>query len=144
MKKVLVVCTGNICRSPMAQAWLSSRWGGEVLVESAGIAAVVGAPADPLAIEVAAEAGLDLTAHVARQIGPAMVREADLVLVMESRQREHLIKLVPSATGKIWRYGQKDGLDVPDPYRLGKDSFLLAFHSITRQGESWLSFAKAP
>lgn len=138
MKHLLVVCMGNICRSPLAQAWFQSRLGENASVESAGIGALVGQPADPLAIEVGLADGLDLSGHRARQITPQMIRDADLVLVMEKRQRDHLIQLAPWATGKIWRIGHTQGQDVGDPYRLGRESFEVTYHTITSLGQAWL------
>lgn len=144
VKRVLVVCTGNICRSPLAEAWLQNVWGSAAHVESAGTGALVGHTADPLAIQVAAFAGLDLSSHRARQVDLKMLRTADLVLAMEASHRDFLIRMAPWATGKVWRFGQRDGLDIEDPYRCSLDKFESVFQSIQRQGQNWLSFVKVP
>lgn len=88
--RVLFVCTGNTCRSPLATAALAAELGpdGERIdVASAGTAAWEGQPATAASIEVAARDGLDLTSHRSRRATPALVRAVDLILVME---REHL------------------------------------------------------
>ena len=86
IRNILVVCVGNICRSPMAEALLKSalREQEGFKVESAGLGALVGYPAAEDTVALMDEMGIDITAHRARQIHPDMVAEADLVLVMES------------------------------------------------------------
>lgn len=135
---VLVVCTGNICRSPIAQAWLATQVHGVADVQSAGTSALVGSPADPLAVEVCKNAGLDLSSHRARQITPELLRAANLVLVMESRHRDHLRRIAPWATGKIWRWGHQADTDIADPYKLGLDKFQIALETIVRLGQTWV------
>src|SRR5262249_45375606 len=87
--RVLFVCTGNTCRSPMAAGALRKELGGEgaqVDPAWAGTAGWDGRPATSDAIEVGAGDGVDLGAHRWRRVTPAMVRAADLVLVMEKGQ----------------------------------------------------------
>jgi protein-tyrosine phosphatase len=83
--RVLVVCTGNTCRSPMAEGILRARFealGVDAEVRSAGTFAVIGGPAQPFAISTAARASLDISGHVARQLDADQVRWADTVLCM--------------------------------------------------------------
>ena len=82
LNRVLVVCVGNICRSPMAEAMLRARLGRRPRFEvsSAGVGALVGHPADPFAMELMRERGLDIAAHRARQVTPELVAAHDLVL----------------------------------------------------------------
>lgn len=90
--KVLVVCSGNICRSPMAAEYLRDRLVrqglGHVVVESGGLLDIEGWPAAPNAIEVAAEHGVDLSAHRSRGIRTDDVRTADLVVGMAREHRK--------------------------------------------------------
>lgn len=76
---ILVVCVGNICRSPTAERLLQ-RYHPELKVESAGLGALVGKGADPTAISVAAEHQLSLEGHCARQISRSLCRNYDLIL----------------------------------------------------------------
>ncbi len=117
-RHILVVCTGNVCRSPLAAALLQ-RALPERHVSSAGLAAPVGREADATVRELASADGLDLTGHRARQLTPEMLRDAELVLVMSEGQRREVGRLDPGALGKTmlvghWSEGEKD---VPDPFR---------------------------
>ncbi len=84
---ILVVCTGNICRSPMAEGMLKKklpkRLAGQVAISSAGTHALHGNRAQPHAIEVMQGFGIDIDGHRARQLSSALIRSSDLVLVME-------------------------------------------------------------
>jgi len=133
--RILIVCTGNICRSPMAEVLLVHRFRDRrvpVVVESAGISALVGCPADPLAQQVMAERDFDLTAHRARQLTPELARTFEIVLVMEASQQRAVEALDPSARGRVHRIGRVGKFDVPDPYRRGRDAFEKAFTLIQR------------
>src|SRR5262245_59034382 len=79
ISRVLVICSGNICRSPFAAAALAQRVPG-LEVRSSGLAAGDAAPADPTAVRVAASLGFDLTQHRSRPLSPADLAEPDLVL----------------------------------------------------------------
>lgn len=89
IKTILVVCIGNICRSPMAQALLRQSLPG-VSVISAGIGALSGYPADPSAVEVMAHHGIDISEHRAQQLTGSLVSRADLILVMDGAQKQEI------------------------------------------------------
>ena len=97
--RVLVVCDGNICRSPMAAAYLRARAAhaglAHVVIDSAGLLGIEGAPAAPHAIAVGREAGFDLTRHRSRGLTAADVRAADLVLVMTLAHLDQLARRFP-------------------------------------------------
>ena len=107
MASVLVVCTGNVCRSPVAEAILRSaldhRFGALApSVASAGIAGWEGSAASPGSVTAAAELGLDLSNHRARRLAAGHVRDARLVLAMASEHRELVERLVPDAADRTF------------------------------------------
>jgi len=140
MDKILAVCIGNICRSPTAEALLR-RLLPEAKIWSAGLAALVGQTADPLAQAVARERQLDLSAHRAQQLAGWMCTDADLILVMDSSQRQEIERLYPYARGKVHCLGiAKPGQppdDIADPYRKGLDAFETAYQHIDLGARQW-------
>ncbi len=139
LSSILTVCTGNICRSPMAEILLRERLKEEeVEVSSAGLMALVGQPADPLAIALLAERGLDATGHRARQITTEIAIGAELILVMELWQQRDLEKSIPQVKGRVFRLGHWRKFDIIDPYRKGRESFAEALAAIDRGINNWI------
>jgi protein-tyrosine phosphatase len=100
---VLVVCTGNLCRSPLAAALLErelDRTGVKAAVSSAGTAAPLLSTPDKRLLRTAGEHGLDLSAHRSRMLSPAILDEADLVLVMTAEHRRQVEALWPAAASR--------------------------------------------
>ena len=118
----------------MAEALLKEtlRGRGGGVVESAGISALVGYPADPLAQELMLKRGLDLSAHRARQLTTELVRAFELVLVMEAGQQRVVESMDSSARGRVHRIGRVGKYDVPDPYQRGRVAFEEALGLIER------------
>lgn len=111
--RVLVVCTGNSCRSPMAAGILSRMLDNtSVLVCSAGTDAPDGAPAAEFAVKAAAEFGVDLTLHRSRRLNPVLVGNADLILVMEEYHRGRVLELAANAGERTRLLA---GRDIADP-----------------------------
>jgi protein-tyrosine phosphatase len=117
-----VVCTGNMCRSPMVAELLRERFvryglADQVEVSSAGIRARDGSPASDLSRILMTERGLSLEQHRARSVDEAMLAAADLVLVMEEAQRSFLFHLSMRHLHKVFLLSELCGEndDVPDP-----------------------------
>jgi protein-tyrosine phosphatase len=136
MKSILVVCVGNICRSPVTEALLKQQFP-ERTIWSAGLGALVGNAADPLAIEVAAAHGLDLSAHRAQQLAAWMCQSAELILVMEQRHKTEIEQLYPLVRGKVFRLGELGKFEIADPYRQPKAAFDTAYAHIARGVAEW-------
>jgi len=123
MPTVLMVCTGNLCRSPMAEALLLARLARDEArqgwqIASAGIWTVDGRPASAFAIEEMARRGLDLSGHISRNITRTLMIEADLVLAMTRKHIEALGAAFPAHARKVYLLSEMSGQirDVGDPY----------------------------
>lgn len=108
----------------MAAGLLAARLAGTgTRVESAGLCALVGRPADPLAVEVLRERGIDISAHTARQLTMQMVVQSDVVLVMERAQRRAIEAMCPAARGRIRLLSHARAREVADPYGRTRAAF---------------------
>ncbi|ABC39533.1 low molecular weight protein-tyrosine-phosphatase [Burkholderia thailandensis] len=135
---ILVVCEGNLCRSPMAAALFAASLPGRT-VTSAGFNALVGLPAAPLAQDVMRERGIDLSAHRAQQLGRAQCATADLILVMDHGQRRLVEERHPLARGKVFRIGEHENFDVHDPYRQPRFVFERSARLLELGVNGWLA-----
>lgn len=137
--RILTVCVGNICRSPIAEYVLRARLDDpRVVVESAGIAAVPGARIDPRAQRVLERHGIDSDSHVARRLERGMLESADLVLTMERSQLDFIRAFSPAATGKTFLLGRWQGeFEIPDPYGKSQESFDRVYRLIDLALRRW-------
>ena len=138
MQHILTLCIGNICRSPLAQVLLARELPTHN-VWSAGLSALVGAPADPLSVQIAKEQGLDLAPHRAQQVTSIMCQQAELILVMEQSHKSQLEQLYPQVRGKVFRLGQFGQFEIADPYRQPREAFDTAYQGIAQGVADWLT-----
>lgn len=116
--KLLFVCTGNTCRSPLAEA-LARSLDATLEVGSAGLGAAEGQPAAEHAVEVARRRGLDLTRHASRALSQELIESSDLILVMTGAHRRLLLRRFPASEDKVFllkRYASSVEEDVEDPF----------------------------
>lgn len=140
-RSILIVCTANVCRSPMAEGLLrqvSMRDGIAIEIESAGISAKEGLPPAPHAVEAASRRGIDISAHRARQLTPQALHTVDLCLFMEARQRERMAQLMPSVAPKLFRLGHWEGVDIRDPMGQPMEAFENTLSLIDAAVAHWL------
>ncbi|MCC6511772.1 MAG: low molecular weight protein arginine phosphatase, partial [Pirellulaceae bacterium] len=124
---VLLVCTGNTCRSPMAETLLRKQLSERfknlftasqpppAVAVSAGLSAYPGGSASPEAVSVMQSRGLNLKDHQSRPVSPRLLRQADLVLTMTAGHRSAIVSRWPEAASKTYLLS-KNGRDVADPY----------------------------
>ncbi|MDR2435755.1 MAG: hypothetical protein LBD33_00350 [Puniceicoccales bacterium] len=125
-KKILIVCTGNTCRSPLAGAMIAdylrkSTLKNSFAVSTGGISALNGTPATAQAIQVARELGLNLEKHVARRIDGHTLNKSDLILCMTKAHKFHLLHNFENLFGKCFTLAecapsQDISGDISDPY----------------------------
>nr|WP_167368528.1 low molecular weight protein-tyrosine-phosphatase [Pseudomonas frederiksbergensis] len=139
LKRVLIVCVGNICRSPTAESLLRRALvHSDIEVSSAGLAALVGKPIEPTARAVLEEHGHVPDEHQGIQLTPQAVSEADLILVMEQRHVSGVLNIAPEARGKVLMLGKwQDDREICDPYRQGKPAFVHAYALIEEAVHAW-------
>jgi protein-tyrosine phosphatase len=137
MKRILTLCMGNICRSPLAEALLARELP-QHTVWSAGLSALVGQPADPLSVQVAAANGLDIRAHRAQQVTSFICQQVELIMVMELSQKSQLEQQFPMVRGKVFSLGQYGQFDIADPYQEPIDAFETAYAAIAQGVADWV------
>lgn len=137
IRSVLVVCVGNICRSPLGERLLQARTSG-LSISSAGIGALVGNPADPDASAVAAAKGVSLEGHSARQFDLALGRAADLILVLEPGHKAQIARDYPQFSGKTMLLDHWTGAKgIADPYRKSQEFHEAVFVQIEAASAAW-------
>lgn len=147
--EILVVCTGNICRSPVAAQLLAAGLE-DVSVTSAGVAAVVGSDIAPGMMEAAGRVGVSIAPHSARRIAESLVMQANLVLTMDIDQRSRVLGLVPSALKRVYTFREfalicgylRDSGELHWPVRSDDESRLLDL--MDRAGQQRGRFRSGP
>lgn len=137
IKSLLMVCTGNICRSPLAEFQMR-HIAPEFKVSSAGIAAVEGAGIDISTAEIAREDGLDVSGHVARQISDDVIFGHDLIIVMDRGQYDWVVHNFPQDRGRVVMLTRwSGGGNIPDPFRRSMAVHRLVHKKIVQCCHEW-------
>jgi protein-tyrosine-phosphatase len=130
--KILFICTGNTCRSPMAEGLARELFGDSVQVSSAGTAAGVGENANALALEVLQERNVDLSRHRSRRVRVELMADADWIIPMTQAQDVTLKRLFPQYGHKTRYLGAwgDEKKDIPDPWGGSLDVYRQTAHQI--------------
>jgi protein-tyrosine-phosphatase len=133
--KIVAVCTGNICRSPMAEGILSEMretFPG-INASSAGTHALDGNPSSEFSVIACLEQGIDISGHRARRLDEAITLESDIIICMEPVHIEMVLSLDASAAGKIYNLADFSGRKlkkIADPYGCSLREYRQCFHDI--------------
>ncbi|HCE9036831.1 TPA: protein tyrosine phosphatase [Klebsiella michiganensis] len=136
---ILVICTGNICRSPIGERLLRRSLSNKK-IDSAGVGALVNHAADASAIRVAEKNGLSLEGHQGKQFTSALGRQYDLLLVMEQSHLEQVSRIAPEVRGKTMLFGHwLNGKEIPDPYRKSDEAFDSVYNLLDQASRRWVA-----
>ena len=145
MKKIVFICTANICRSAMAEGIARHLAGNESSLQfsSMGTRALVGEPADALACEVCSEIGVDLSSHRAQQLDSSTLLSADLILCMSKKHRDIVAALSPVLAEKTTLFLTYPKVklfkkEVRDPFKKSQAFFRTIRTQIEHQLEEML------
>lgn len=135
---ILVVCVGNICRSPTGERLLKQALPAK-RIASAGLGALVGKPADATAAEVASQHGLSLDGHSAQQLTSSLCRQYDLILVMEKGHIDAVGRIAPEVRGKTMLFGHwLNQQEIADPYRKSREAFEFVYSQLEQSARKWV------
>ena len=143
--RILVVCTANICRSPMGEYLFREKLGMDngYEVASAGVNALVGKPADENVVAVLEGHGVDASGHVAQQLTASLSASFDLILPAEADHKRWIERNFPMTVGRVQLLGRwKGNMDIPDPYRRGRSAFDSTYDLLDDCVEDWVKRLK--
>jgi protein-tyrosine-phosphatase len=141
MSTILIVCTGNLCRSPMAEGLLRERLAQDETqarrdwrVASAGVWTTDGRPASAHAVEEMERRGIDISGHRSRNVTHEMLAQADLVLVMSRQHAEALGAAFPEYSSKVYLLSEMSGpaYDIQDPYGGSRAEYAYTARELAR------------
>ncbi len=135
-QNILVICMGNICRSPMAEALLKQAFPLKD-ISSAGLEGLVGCSPDPLAIECMREIGVDISTHLGRRLNTEMLIKADLVLAMTTQQVQIVEARWEFSKGRVFRLCHWSDKNIADPHRKEKSAFISSKDLIQEGVRDW-------
>jgi len=139
ISSLLVICVGNICRSPTAAKILQQSLM-NINVESAGLSALVGRNASTKSQKIAVQNGINLDGHTARQFDNSLAAQFDLLLALESNHLENIFNIAPEARGKAMLLGHwENKKEIPDPYGKSIEFHASVFEQIHQSSISWIN-----
>ncbi|GLQ50817.1 low molecular weight protein-tyrosine-phosphatase [Dyella flava] len=130
---VLVVCVGNLCRSPMAEGLLRRAMPG-MKVTSAGIQARAGMSADPYAVSVMLSHHIDISGHRSQPLSGALCAGHDVMFVMDEPLKQHVLNRYPQLRGRVHLLDREG---IADPYRQPHDVFVNCYERIAAAVDAW-------
>ena len=134
---ILVVCMGNICRSPTGERLLQQYFP-EKTVHSAGIIAQNDRPAYDSAIRIAQQHSLSLENHQSRRLTSELCKKTDLILVMENDHIAKIHQLFPETRGKVMLFGQWiNKTELPDPHKRSDEMFEHVYQLMEKAAIAW-------
>ena len=146
---ILIVCTGNTCRSPMGEGLMRKRLADHLgcspenledfgfKVESAGIAAMPGGGVSSEAVEALQKRGIDISAHSSQPVTDRLIRQADLILTMTGTHRQVLLAQWPQASSRTFTITRDNG-DIADPIGLPNEYYEHCARQIDSHLEHWI------
>ena len=142
ISSILTVCSGNICRSPLAEyRFKELLLDKDILITSAGVNALVDQPADESAQLIAEENGLDLIPHKGQALTESTIKENELILVMENHHKKVISDLYPFSTGKVFLLGKwLDDFEIIDPYKRSLEMFRATYEKIDLSCRKWIPY----
>jgi len=147
--KVLTVCTGNICRSPMAEGVVRTVFEADqsIDVSSAGTHAVEGNPATEFAILASREKRIDITDHRARMLDSMLIKGGDIILCMEPAHAEWVLSIDSSAYEKVYNLADFSGTGgnlrkIADPYGCSLREYRMCFDTIDKCVHNFIAFCR--
>lgn len=145
---IVFVCTGNVCRSPMAEYLLRARpdIGPAWDVCSAGLAATFGVPASHEAVDVMHEKGIDISAHSSRPLSGELVAAATVVVIMTQDHQRMMDMFHPDAVDKVWLLKSFDAdasqMDLRDPIGMSRDVYRAIRNEIEQALPGLIAYLK--
>ncbi|MEO3682792.1 low molecular weight protein-tyrosine-phosphatase [Shewanella vesiculosa] len=139
---VLMVCAGNICRSPTAEYVLKSKLTDKnITITSAGLTALVAKPADAMAQKIALSHGVVMENHQGQQLSSQLIASNSVILVMEQRHLNDVHSRYPEARGKTFLLGKWiNNAEIPDPYRQSQEAFEHVYALIDSACSAWQKY----
>ena len=152
MRQIMFICTGNICRSAMAQGILRTRWAGsgldELTVSSMGIHGLDHQPACEPASRISLEHGVDISGHFSRPLGFDELNQADLIFCMEMVHKDFILLFLPHLVDRVfllasWPDKDSPKCNIKDPMGGSGKDYRLAYDIIARHIDRIIPFLQA-